>query len=154
MGETLRAAGRLNEAGVPFFWLSTYEGEGGIDAWRPEEQEEFWDHGARFVPVHRMVDSLKYLTKVGAPCVIDACFRELCTPLPITPRRPHSVSFQVHTLALTCRRQRDDRSPASRRCCLCAGLACVGYCSVLASAALSRVGDELGQFIRLLYCHL
>lgn len=64
MSETLRAAGRMKGAGVPFFWLPTYEGGGGIGAWPPEEQAEFWDSGARFVPVHRMVESLTYLTKV------------------------------------------------------------------------------------------
>eukprot|EP00903_Cladosiphon_okamuranus_P014838 g13739.t1 len=43
VSETLRTGGRLKEAG--------------------EEQEEFWNQGARFVPVHRMVETLKYLTK-------------------------------------------------------------------------------------------
>ncbi len=63
--ETLRTAGKLREAGVPLFWLSTYDGEGDVDAWLPTEQWEFWKSGALFVPVHRMVESLKYLTKVG-----------------------------------------------------------------------------------------
>lgn len=81
VSETLRAAGRLKEAGVPLFWLSAYEGEGDVGAWLPEEREEFWDSGARFLPVHRMVESLKYLTKVCA-CLVSM---EIVTGLLLLP---------------------------------------------------------------------
>ena len=77
VSETLRVAGRLKEVGVPFFWLSAYEGEGDIAAWPPEEQQEFWDSGARFLPVHRMLESLRYLTKVCVCAVVAACLRTL-----------------------------------------------------------------------------
>eukprot|EP00752_Nemacystus_decipiens_P014381 g12791.t1 len=77
----LTAAGRLKEAGVPFFWLSDFEGKGDVLAWRPEEQEEFWACGARFVPVHRMVDSLEYLTK---GFVEDEPNHHFCLPGPPT----------------------------------------------------------------------
>ncbi|CAN0539569.1 unnamed protein product, partial [Ectocarpus sp. 12 AP-2014] len=63
VSEVLRVASLLKEEGVPLFWTSAYEGEGDVGAWLPEEQALFWDSGARFVPVHRMVESLKYLTK-------------------------------------------------------------------------------------------
>ncbi|CBJ26872.1 hypothetical protein Esi_0048_0094 [Ectocarpus siliculosus] len=63
VSEVLRVANLLKEEGVPLFWTSAYEGEGDVGAWLPEEQALFWDSGARFVPVHRMVKSLKYLTK-------------------------------------------------------------------------------------------
>lgn len=65
MSETLRAAGQLKEAGVPLFWLSAYMGEGDVGAWLPEQQDEFWGHGARFIPVHRMAETVQYLTRVG-----------------------------------------------------------------------------------------
>ncbi|CAN0123542.1 unnamed protein product [Ectocarpus fasciculatus] len=68
VSEVLRSARRLKEEGVPLFWTSAYEGEGDVGAWLPEEQAEFWDSGARFIPVHRMVESLGYLTKVRFFC--------------------------------------------------------------------------------------
>eukprot|EP00903_Cladosiphon_okamuranus_P014839 g13740.t1 len=61
--KVLREAGALKEAGVPFFWLSAYDGHGDVLGWSSEGQEEFRDSGARFVPIHRMVESLTYLTR-------------------------------------------------------------------------------------------
>lgn len=68
VSELLRVANVLKDMGIPLFWMSAYEGGGDVSDWLPEEQEAFWASGARFVPVHRMVESLKYLTKVGT-CV-------------------------------------------------------------------------------------
>lgn len=61
--ELLRTAERLNTEGVPLFWLTAYEGEGDIRDWEDDEQERFTESGARFLPVHEMVESLGYLTK-------------------------------------------------------------------------------------------
>lgn len=52
-----------HSAGVPFFWLTTYDGKGGLEVWDETERSVWASHGARFVPVHEMVASLGYLTK-------------------------------------------------------------------------------------------
>ncbi|CAM9726063.1 unnamed protein product, partial [Pylaiella littoralis] len=44
-------------------WVSHYDGNGDVASWTSEEQAEFWNSGARFLPVHRMVEGLEYLTK-------------------------------------------------------------------------------------------
>ena len=61
--ELLRVANELKEEGVPLIWLSTYEGNGAVDQWSDEQRVEFEESGAKFVPIHRMVESLTYLTK-------------------------------------------------------------------------------------------
>lgn len=61
--ELLRSAIKLQHVGVPLFWLSAYEGEGDIRDWPSSEQDAFRESGARFLPVHDMVESLAYLTK-------------------------------------------------------------------------------------------
>ncbi|CAN0117785.1 unnamed protein product, partial [Hapterophycus canaliculatus] len=63
VSELLRVANVLKDEGIPLFWMSAYEGGGDVGTWLPEEQEAFRVSGARFIPVHRMVQSLKYLTK-------------------------------------------------------------------------------------------
>ncbi|CAN0140993.1 unnamed protein product, partial [Pylaiella littoralis] len=63
VSEMLRTAGVLKEVGVPLFWMSNYDGNGDVASWTSEEQTEFWNSGARYLPVHRMVESLDYLTK-------------------------------------------------------------------------------------------
>lgn len=61
--ELLRSANDLKKEGVPLIWLSTYDGVGNVDHWSDEQRAEFKESGAKFVPIHRMVKSLKYLTK-------------------------------------------------------------------------------------------
>ena len=61
--ELLRTAAKLQDEGIPLIWMSEYEGEGDIRDWTEEEREAFKSSGARFVPVHDMVESLSYLTK-------------------------------------------------------------------------------------------
>lgn len=61
--EVVRVAAMLKDEGIPLFWMSTYLGEGDIRDWTEEEREAFKSSGARFVPVHDMVESLSYLTK-------------------------------------------------------------------------------------------
>ncbi|CAM9162932.1 unnamed protein product [Scytosiphon promiscuus] len=63
VAEVLRVASVLQDQGLPLFWMSSYEGVGDVAGWLPEEQEAFWASGARFIPVHRMVESLQFLTK-------------------------------------------------------------------------------------------
>lgn len=61
--ELLRSANVLKEEGVALIWLSTYDGEGNIEHWSEDQRERFKESGAKFVPIHRMVESLTYLTK-------------------------------------------------------------------------------------------
>ena len=61
--EVLRTATYVKGEGVPLFWLATYTGYGDIRDWTYEERRTFKRSGARFVPVHDMVESMSYLTK-------------------------------------------------------------------------------------------
>ena len=61
--EFLRTAGSLKDEGIPLFWLSSYDGEGNVGDWTHAERRQFERSGARFIPVHNMVESLSYLTK-------------------------------------------------------------------------------------------
>ena len=61
--ELLRVSNELKEQGVPLMWLSTYDGTGDIEKWSDEQRAEFKESGAKFVPIHRMVQSIQYLTK-------------------------------------------------------------------------------------------
>ena len=61
--ELLRSAKVLKEKEIPLIWLTTYDGVGDIDHWSDDQRERFMESGAKFVPIHRMVESLTYLTK-------------------------------------------------------------------------------------------
>lgn len=75
----------LKELGIPLIWLSVYEGFGDVARFTSAEQAEFWDSGARFLPVHRMVEDVGYLTKVCV-CVFAFAFVYVCVcPLPLVP---------------------------------------------------------------------
>ncbi|CAM9228701.1 unnamed protein product [Ectocarpus sp. 13 AM-2016] len=60
----LDAAFELQAAGVPFFWLSTYEGKGDPQRWNSRQREtDFPGSGAKFVRVVDMVQGLHRLTR-------------------------------------------------------------------------------------------
>lgn len=53
----------VRRAGVPFVWLTTYDGTGDIEELADGEQTEFFELGAKFIPVHDMVQDLVNMTK-------------------------------------------------------------------------------------------
>lgn len=51
----LEAARLFNEAGVPFFWVTTYDGgTNNVRNWNEESQEEFFGANGRQISVHSM----------------------------------------------------------------------------------------------------
>lgn len=117
VAEVLRTAGVLKELDVPLFWFSNYDGVGDVAEWLPEEQAEFWDSGARFLRVNKMVESLKYLTKVkyvfvssgSAPASVSASVSAV--PLTYLSFCPFSCTYS----SIFCYLSRPDRLP----CLLC-----------------------------------
>ena len=65
MAETsvLEMAEELQAAGVPLFWLSTYDGVGDIGLWSEERRERFTASGAHFVPIGDMARGMEGWTK-------------------------------------------------------------------------------------------
>lgn len=59
----INAAQNLDEAGVPLFWLSTYDGEGDVQAWSAEDRQAFDDASARYIPVHNMMNTMGRFTR-------------------------------------------------------------------------------------------
>ena len=59
----LAGAIEVQNAGAQFVWLSEYGRGTGIDSWPEDEREAFYESGAKFLDVNRMVTGLKYLTK-------------------------------------------------------------------------------------------
>lgn len=61
----LTAAFELQNASVPFFWLSEYDGYGDISRWEESNVLLFHESGARFVDIGTMARGLRSLTKGG-----------------------------------------------------------------------------------------
>lgn len=59
----LTSAFELQNASVPFFWLSAYDGYGDISRWEESNVLLFHESGARFVDVGTMARGLRSLTK-------------------------------------------------------------------------------------------
>lgn len=59
----LESAGEIAEAGVPFMWLSTYDGVGNVQLFSQEDRDLLHSLGVKFLPVHSMVEGLDYLTR-------------------------------------------------------------------------------------------
>ena len=59
----LDMATQLKAAGVPLFWLTTYDGAGDINTWSEEDRDRFVDSGAHFVPIRDMVRGMEAWTK-------------------------------------------------------------------------------------------
>lgn len=60
---TLDAAILMQHVGVPFFWLSTYNGRGAVTKWELTQRERFKKSGATFVDIERMASDVVNLTK-------------------------------------------------------------------------------------------
>ncbi|CAN0217103.1 unnamed protein product [Ectocarpus sp. 6 AP-2014] len=74
-----KAAFELQALSVPFFWLSTYSGQGSINTWNDMQKAQFTQSGARFVNVGHMVFGLSNLTKGVVEDLVDPHF---CLPGP------------------------------------------------------------------------
>lgn len=61
--DLLRTAKTLQQKEIPLILLSTYDGAGNVYDWSGDQKAEFDKSEAKFVPVHRMVESMDYLTK-------------------------------------------------------------------------------------------
>lgn len=60
----LASAEATQRAGVPFFWLSTYDGVGALDAFLSMDQKSsFQSLGARFIDIQDMVTEVHNYTK-------------------------------------------------------------------------------------------
>lgn len=77
--ETIRSAEELESLDIPLFWMTTYDGTGDISEWTSHDRHRFQKSGARFLPVHRMVESLTYLTKGAVEGELNPHF---CMPGP------------------------------------------------------------------------
>lgn len=60
----LESAQEMEQFGVPFFWLSTYTGDGVIDKYLDtvDRKTAFEAAGARYIPVHEMVKPMRKYT--------------------------------------------------------------------------------------------
>lgn len=67
----LASALELQEASVPFFWLSTFDGTGDIGGWREHDRSAFRNSGARYVNISAMALGLGSLTKGGVEDLRD-----------------------------------------------------------------------------------
>ena len=59
----VRAAQSFHDASVSFLWLTTFEGAGDIRHFASEEREIFTAAGAKYVPVHYMMESMTKYTR-------------------------------------------------------------------------------------------
>ena len=59
----LISAFELQQAAVPFFWLSQYDGAGDINEWEASKVSRFHESGARYVDVRSMTHGLRSLTR-------------------------------------------------------------------------------------------
>lgn len=66
VNNALISAQTCHDDGVPFLWLSTYDGHGAISGWSAEDKEIFYAAHARHVPIHRMVQSMTAFTRSEA----------------------------------------------------------------------------------------
>ncbi|CAN0241692.1 unnamed protein product [Ectocarpus sp. 12 AP-2014] len=73
------AAFELQALSVPFFWLSTYSGQGSVNMWNDAQKAQFTQSGARFVNVGHMVFGLSNFTKGVVEDLVDPHF---CLPGP------------------------------------------------------------------------
>lgn len=63
MASLMESAREIRAAGVPFIWLSTYDGIGNVKKLTDADRAEFFGLGAKFIPVHEMVEGFVNLTK-------------------------------------------------------------------------------------------
>ena len=59
----LTSALELQQAAVPFFWLSEYDGVGHINGWEASQVSRFHESGAKFVDIRSMTHGLRSFTK-------------------------------------------------------------------------------------------
>lgn len=59
----VESAVELQRAGVPFFWLSNYDGVGDMSGWKESNRLAFHESGARYVNISAMTLGLDALTK-------------------------------------------------------------------------------------------
>lgn len=57
------AARHFHDAGVPFLWLTTFDGGGDVREWNTEDQKAFLDAGGKHIPVHDMMASMVPFTR-------------------------------------------------------------------------------------------
>lgn len=69
----------LHQAGIPLIWLSTYDGGGAVQDWTDDERRAFDEAGAKYIPVHDMVETLGDFTRGVAEHNDDEHF---CLPGP------------------------------------------------------------------------
>lgn len=75
----LTSAFELQQAAVPFFWLSEYDGVGDINGWEVNKTARFHESGAKFVDISSMTSGLRSLTKGAVESKKDPHF---CLPGP------------------------------------------------------------------------
>lgn len=76
----LASAKAMQRAGVPFFWLSTYDRHGDLERFlSPNDKAMFDSVGARFLPIHDMVQGKAIYNKGHIEGNIDTHF---CMPGP------------------------------------------------------------------------
>eukprot|EP00752_Nemacystus_decipiens_P012749 g11290.t1 len=59
----LVSARQLQQAAVPFFWLSEYDGVGDINGWEASAVARFHELGAKFVDIRSMTHGMRAFTK-------------------------------------------------------------------------------------------
>lgn len=59
----LTSALELQNASVPLFWLSAYDGSGDINRWEPSDILRFHESGARYLDINSMARGLRSMTK-------------------------------------------------------------------------------------------
>ena len=59
----VQSAAEIQDAGVPFFWLSNYDGVGSMTGWKESNRLRFHESGARYVDISAMASGLEALTK-------------------------------------------------------------------------------------------
>lgn len=73
------AAEFFHQAGVPFLWLTTYDGVGDIRSWDAEDRQAFEAANGKHIPVHEMMESMGIFTRGVVETMNDDHF---CLPGP------------------------------------------------------------------------
>lgn len=77
--EAVASAQRIHQAKGSFVWLATYDGEGDVRSWSPEQQQAFLATDAKFIAVNSMMKSVVDFTRGAAEGISDGHF---CLPGP------------------------------------------------------------------------